>query len=351
MKTLEDFTPEIRAKIDAYKKRCTEDLYSGKEHENFNREKSVKYIEKVYEIAKMDKPVIFFAEDPIEYGKLFRQIHHNQNVKKIGAAFESKNKESETPDLVSNLVLADKFNDKVEIKSHHLFLCSTYHRVYLTWYKFIQDEFGISHTNEDLLNYLYENANNNISRAYFTKLFVLVLKTPRYIRRNNIGFHSVDLPAIEWDNYKMYYINGRRIQEDIFKRISDKVYTFDDFIYLQDEDIKATVISMISEKHGHDYLKDFLGAFIADEQTIDHTSGYSETVRLWKTKEKYPFLCDINDNPNQPYAWLELHCPSSDSVYMIQTSAHFDSAIECCKYHRPNVIPMELSYNFTKFNN
>jgi hypothetical protein len=351
MKTLEDLTPEIRAKIDEYKKRCVADLYSGVEHENFNRRQSIEYIEKIYDIAKLKKPIVFFAEDPNDYAKKFRQIHAQVNLDAIVKAYEAKNENGEFPDLENDIKLSDESAPDVEVKSHYLFLCSSYHRVYLMWYKFIQDEFKIDHKNVDTLNYLYENANNNIARAYFTQSFVLVLRMPKYIRRNNVGFHSVDHPAIEWPNYGMYYINGRRIPQDIFTAVLNKTYTFSEFNSLTDEDIKAIIVSMIIEKHGNDYLKEFLNASVVDEQVIEHSSGYTEMVKLWKTNEVYPFLCDINDNPNQPYAWIELICPSSGAVYLIDTSAHFTNALDACKFHRPNSIPMELSYNFNEFNN
>ncbi len=45
MITLEDFTLEIRAKIPEYMKRCTRDLYSGVEAENFDPKNSTIFVE------------------------------------------------------------------------------------------------------------------------------------------------------------------------------------------------------------------------------------------------------------------------------------------------------------------
>jgi hypothetical protein len=350
MKTIDDLTPEIRENIQKYKDLCINDLYSGKEYSNFDRKKTTEYIEKIYSIIKRDKPVIIIANNPNDYKKKFAMLQNEkvqEIVYKIYLKKNNKGNDQINLDVLKNIDI----NYDIETKSHYLFLCSTYHRVYLMWYKFIQDEFKISHKNEEILNWLYDNSKNNISRCYFTQTYVLVLRMPKYIRRNKIGFHSIDSPAIEWENYGMYYINGRKLPENIFKKIINKEYTFDEFIQLKNEDIKASIISLITEKFGDNELMKFLDAKIIDEVTINHSSGYSEIIKLWNTNEKFSFLSDINGNSNQPYCWLELKCPSTGSTYLISTSGHFKSAIDACKFHRPKEIPMELKYDFNSFNN
>lgn len=354
MKTLEDLTPEIRAKIDIYKEKCVKDLYSGVEYENFDRAKAVRYIEKIYEITKRDKPVIIVANDPIDYSDKFNLLQDNRVLNIIYKIYLKKNNKSKSSDeqpTEKEIKASSTEIKKTATKSHYLYLCSTYHRVYLMWYKFIQDEFGIDHKNKEILDWLYENANNGISRCYFTPMYVLVLRMPKYIRRNNIGFHSIDSPAIEWENYGIHYINGRKLATEKFNAVVNNTYAFNDFINETNENDRASITTLISEKFGHQKLMEFLNAQLADEKTIDHSSGYSEIVRIWKTKKTYSFLSDINGNTNQPYAWLELKCPSSGSIFLIPTSPHFTDAIEACKFHRPQEIPMELKYDFKSFNN
>ena len=358
MKTLKDLTPEIQAKIQGYKDKCTVDLYSGVEDANYNREKSVKYVEKIYDITNRKKPVVILANDPAEYKRFFTLLNDEKYVEKVKNVFNEKNAddviENYIDDIIENTLRADKRNiteNELTSKSHFLFLCSAYHRVYLTWYKFIQDEFKIKHSNKKTLDWLYENANNNILRAYFTEQFVLVLKTPKRIYRNNVGFHNTKKSAIVWENYDLYYVNGRKIPEDIFLKVVNHKYSFNKFIALDNEDIKAGVITMIKENDGDKALMKFLGAKVVDKQTINHSSGYSEIVKLWKTTKTFEFLSDIDGNANQPYCWLELKCPTSGSIYLIDSSAHFTDAVKACKFHRPQSIPQELKYDFSDFNN
>jgi len=354
MKTLEDYTPEIKAKVNAYKEKCTKDLYSGVEYEKYDRNLVVTYVEKVYELAKRKKPVVIVANDPIDYANKFRAIQNEKVLDLIHNMYLKKNGEEcvdVTEEELMNTLKDVKIDVSINVNSHFLFICSSYHRVYTMWYKFIQDEFNIDHKNKEILNWLYENSNNNISRCYFTAMYVLVLRMPKYIRRNSLGFHNIDGYAIEWENYGMYYVNGRKLSNKIFEDVVNKKYTIKEFLKETNEDVKASIITLIIEKFGNQELMNFLDAKIVDEKTISHSSGHSEIVKLWKTNEVFSFLSDINGNLDQPYAWLELKCPTSGSIYLIPTSPHFIDAVECCKFHRPQQVPSELRYDFDSFNN
>lgn len=359
MKTLKDLVPEISNKIPQYKEKCTKDLYAGVESANFDKQLSSEYIEKIYELANFNKPVIIFSEDPNDYKRKYKALTLDKSMEFIDDIYNEKNSESPNLEVIEELenkleifIEEDRtYDNQIQVTSEYLFLCSSYHRVFLTWYKFIQDEFKIDHSNKDILNWLYERANNNILRCHFTDKFVLVLRMPKRIRRNENGFHSTTKSAIEWDNYKMYYINGRRIPNELFNKTVNDELTFSEFMKITDEDYKASIITIIKENKDNEGLMKFLNAEVVDEQTITHESNYQEVVKLWKTRESYDFLADINGNMGQPYAWLELKCPSSGSVYLIDTSAHFTDAVEACKFHRPQHVPSEFEYSFKEFNN
>lgn len=359
MKTSNDLTPEILEKIPKYKERCTKDLYSGVEAANFDKKKSTAYVEKVYDLAGYKKPVVVFSEDPNHYKERFLKLK-NENVQNfVNTIYKEKNNdvtdESKIDELeteLENMLNSDiEVDESINVVSQYLFLCSSYHRVYLTWYKFIQDEFKIDHKNKETLDWLYENANNNILRCYFTESYVLVLKMPKRIRRNDNGFHSTTEAAIEWDNYKIYYINGRKMEPEIFNKTLNKELTFEEFLAIENEDNKANIISMVKENEGNEGLMEFLNAEVVSEEEIKHSSGHVEIAKLWKTKQSFEFLADLDGNMNQPYAWLELTCPSSGSVYLIDTSAHFTKATDACKFHRPQTVPTSLKYDFEEFNN
>ena len=78
LKTLEDFTPEIKAKIPLYKKKVLENLCNGKEYEMNTLQDTVKYVHKIYELAgRKYKPIVVLAKNPIEY-RCFFELFFNE---------------------------------------------------------------------------------------------------------------------------------------------------------------------------------------------------------------------------------------------------------------------------------
>ena len=183
--------------------------------------------------------------------------------------------------------------------------------------------------------------------------YCFVSKLPNYIKRNSTNqMHSTTTSAIKYnDGYELFFVNGRSIEKSIFERTLRDDISFDEFVKIDNEDIKAGIVTIIKENKGNDGLLKFLNAEMVDEQTLVHENGRLEVTKLYKTKEKYSFLCDVNENFNQPYAWTSFSCPSTGQQYLIDTSAHFTSALESIKFHRPNGIPNELEYNWNQFAN
>ena len=112
----------------------------------------------------------------------------------------------------------------------------------------------------------------------------------------------------------------------------------------KNEDIRASIITLIKERSGNEGLMKFLNATLVDEKKVEHENGYSETLRIWKTKQKYSFLVDSKGNTNVPYAWIEMICPSTGQTYLIDTCPTFKDAIECAKWHRPKMVPSSVPY-------
>ncbi len=401
MKTLKDFTPEIQAKIPLYKDRVLKDLCSGKEYETNDIKDSIRYVHRIYEIAGYKKPLVFFAKNPIEYRILFEVIpiilmKKNASLQtslgvslrdslgdslrdslgfsldaslnaslnasldaslnvSLNASLDASLRDSLRDSLGDSLrdSLGDSLHDSLgnrKNRSSWMAYCSIYSRVFFTWYKFIQDEFQINHNKKEILNELYSLVNKTfISRCWFTKSYVLVLKTPTKIHFNeNNVLHNVNGCAYEFEGYKEdYYINGRKVEKELI----EGVFTKEDLINEHNEDKKAAMITIIKERHGDKGLLDFLGAEIVDSQTVEHFEGYSEEIYLYKTKEKFDILQDRHGNMGQPYCWTGIKCPSTGQDYLIENSADFTDALEALKWLRPSWVPQELEYKWTEFAN
>lgn len=364
MKDLKDLTPEIRNKILEYKKQCTENLYNGVEYNQWKKEYTVDYINYIYKLGNQHKkPVVIIANSPKEYKIYYNLLFVNSKVsltEKVKILSEYINDSSKTKEEIS--ILYEKLETELKnthisqlekSKSHYLFLCSEYSRLYLMWYKFIKDEFQIKTKQAEVLDELYSMVYKaNIAKVFLCKEIVLVLRMPKIIKRNEIGFHSIDNDgAIIYDNEKHFYINNRKIPNWVFEKFFNKSLTFDDFVKEQNEDIKAGIITLIKENGGNVELLKFLNAVEIDSKQLVHENGHIEIVKLYKTKEKYSFLQDSIGNINVEYAWTEMTCPSTNQVYLIDTCPSFKNVIDSVKFHRPKYIPNEMDYNWSEFSN
>jgi hypothetical protein len=222
----------------------------------------------------------------------------------------------------------------------------------LGWYKFIKDEFNIDaeiNVTLDSWNNMFEEA--NIYSAIFSELVCIVSKYPRQIHRNaNNDLHSTTTSAVDWaystelTKWDCCYVNGRQISSETLNKVVSDQFTFQEFIKLTNEDEKGIILSIIKENKGNEGLLVFLNAIEVDKQVVNHANGYTEVLKLFKTKERYSFLMNSKGEENQPYAWIGMICPSTGTQYLIDTCPTFKDAVEAAKWHRPERIPKSVPY-------
>lgn len=174
---------------------------------------------------------------------------------------------------------------------------------------------------------------------------IIVVEKPMICLKNQIGMHCTTGMAIKWrDGYGQYYVNGRCVKSGLFNKVISGAFTFADFKALSNEDEKAAVLTIIRENKGSEGLMKFLNAILVDEKVLEHTNGYSETLNLFRTKEKFDIVQNSRGERNQPYAWIGMQCPSTGSSYLIDTCPTFNDVIECAKWHRPKPVPASVKY-------
>jgi len=194
MKTLNDFTPEIRNQIPKYIEKA---LDFGN---TFDKESSIKYIHEIYKIAKYDPPIVIFANTLLMY-RAFWEILFNKDLK----------------DDKTDKTLQKEIQKK-KGRTHSLFLCKEYARGYLAFYHFVSKQFKIKHDNEEKLDILYNLINKaGISCCWFTLKLVLVLKLPKVQWENQL-IHSTNSAAVNFDNKeKYYYWKGVKVSKKLIE--------------------------------------------------------------------------------------------------------------------------------------
>jgi 6-pyruvoyl-tetrahydropterin synthase len=163
--------------------------------------------------------------------------------------------------------------------------------------------------------------------------FCIVSALPTKIIRNNSGrLHNTKGAAIEFaDGYKQYYINGKSMPEWIF----DQEITKDMFLKEKNSEIKGGFYEIL----GQVAMMKLLGAEEVDVQQIVHKNGDIETVTLLKTKEKFTEI------DNQPFAWVKMICPSTETQYLQGVEPHFTNAIDAIA-SLSRFKPQEYSFDY-----
>ncbi len=312
MKTIKDLTPEIRGRFDEYKARAR-NFYNGKD---CSQAVSKKYIEYVYELANQKKPVVIFAENPLQYKLFWSLLKRKDNLIKLIYLLKNKSKIGDNKELHNELYneldneldnelrkelykelhnelrnelrneldneLRKELNEELKqnkIRSHYLFLSDFYTRCYLTWYRFISHEFNIDHPKKQVLNNLYWlNINSDVSRCYFTKGYCLVLKLPKKVNFNNSDLHNEHGPAIQYKGgYNMYYWKGYRVSEKLI--MNPDAITKQDVLAIDNAELRRCYIDKLGVTRFYELLSDGDGLHIIDEDT-DH-QGHKMKLMLF----------------------------------------------------------------------
>ena len=79
-KTMEDFTPEIQAKIPEYIKKYTKGVFDGGRYNDFNVDNAKKLIYWNYSECDLKNPVVIVAENPFEAQTFFNYMVSNKEI-------------------------------------------------------------------------------------------------------------------------------------------------------------------------------------------------------------------------------------------------------------------------------
>jgi len=317
MEKIENLTPEQEAKLDHYKDKWLAKIFSYEFYQNHNEEKAIAAMKKLYKFCGLEEPEVILVDSPMAC-----QLKVNELMGNEKPVFES----------FSSYINADDIS-------------------WLAFYEFFFDNFEILDEFRDNYNLIVECVENSYLQIQMDKVCV-VSKYPKSIKRNaNNDLHSVDGFAIEFaDGYGQHYVNGRFIEPEIFNECENIINAKIAFHNNTNEDIRAAIITIIKDKFGNEGLLEMLDAVVIDEKTVKHVGGYDEIIRIYQSKTSYPFLQNSKGEMDQPYAWIEFTCPSTKSVYLIDTCPTFTDAVKCAKWHRPGKVPMSVDYKWYSAN-
>lgn len=339
-----EYTEEQKIALEKVRKKWLNNFFGGEYYKNFDEEECRKSTKEVYKVAGFREPIVIIARSLPESQKIAKYLIDEERTKNLTTYESFAPYEHKDYSFLKDVEL----NEKIVIPFSSYANYTDFG--WLAFYDFYKNNVDAKSFDPKI-----EEINTAVKYTCMSiqcEKVCIVVKYPKEVHVNeNFVLHNPNGPAILFeDGYGQYYINGRFIPSTNFKEACSLEGFKESFMQIKNEDTKAGMLFVLRNKFGQEGVMKALGAVLFNEEVIAHKNGYLETVRLYHSTEKYSFLIDSKGNENNPYAWLEITCPSTGTKYLQNTFADFKTATEACKFHRPEGVPMDLIYMWNSAN-
>lgn len=317
MTKIEKLTPEQEAKLPVYRDKWLAKMFNYENYKNHTFENTERAMKRLYKFCGLKEPQVILVDSPLECQRVANKLKGN-----ISAELEP----------FSSYINYSDFS-------------------WLSFYDFFLNECGLIEEHRENLEMITECVQNSFMQIQLED-YCIVSRYPNSIKRNAANdLHCTTDYAVKFDDgYGQHYVNGRFIEPEIFAECENITNAKICFHNQTNEDIKTCIVTIIKENFGNSGLLEMLNAKLIDEKEITHEGGYTEILRIYHSKDVHSFLQNSKGEMNQPYAWIEMTCPSTDTVYLIDTCPTFTDAIECAKWHRPELVPNDIPYKWNSAN-
>lgn len=293
---LTKLTPEQKQSLKQRK-----ELYVKKAltYQPINKEKSMRVIEFVYSLIKKPMPKIFKVVSPMAAQRLANKLKGTEKT----------------------------------FYSFGTYLTIYWQSFYAFYDTFV--DFGIIGHKFEKYHRLREYLDTGIYATIEFDKAIIICEKPVVCLKNDKGLHCTTGPAIRWrDGYSQYYINGRNIKKDWYKKCLSGELTQQEFLSEENDEKRSAAYMIIGEEK----IMKLLDAQLIDSVDIEHLNGEKETIEYFRTKGK------LNKFKNEAYAWRKVTCPSTGTVYITPTDPKLKTAMDVAKFHRPDFVPNNIDY-------
>lgn len=280
-------------------------IKSALTYKEIDRNECNKYIDWLYNLCKLQKPIKIYVSSPYA-----AQIAANYiNILFLGKNIE-KTKEQ----------IGEQIGEQVgeQVKSVYYEFSFYTSICYQSWYSWCQTMIDIGIKLSDNFSKLILFNNIGIYDCIHLNGVSIICEKPIKVIRANNRLHNPNGPAIEWrDGYKLYAINGRILPPWIWEKTDKNEITKDDFLKERNSEIRGGIYAVMGQKK----IASLLETKEIDSQTLIHEYGV-ETISLIKTIQSYKEIGDV------PFAWVKVQCPSTSTEYMLGVEPQHTNALE-----------------------
>jgi len=178
----------------------------------------------------------------------------------------------------------------------------------------------------DLFNKYRELFTQNISYCVAFQNAVYVSKNAtKYLRDADKKLHSVYDMAVQFEGWGIYKVHGVTIPKIMFQQLTDRTYTFEQWVKESNEEVKTAALSFIEEFHGNEALFHFISDNLSEVDTF--TDKKSEKYLIGTTRGMnigvYTLFKNSPSSKLPPIAFVRCYCPSTDRMFFL--SVHPDN--------------------------
>lgn len=357
MKTkIEQLTPEQIAKIPIYAEKWKSKL---NDLPIYSKEEIIEANQKLYEFCGLKQPEVIVVGSPIgcqlaaNLSNVRANVLNNvvDNVLNNVRNNVSNNVWANVRDNVRDNV-GDNVRENVRENNLKFYDFCQYGDIsdfgWLSFYDFFLNECGLISDFREKLE-LISNASTCSFMSIQLDGLCIVSKFPTKIKRNNAGqLHSLDESAISFvDSYEQHYFNGIYIKPELFSKLINKEYLFEDFTKEENEETKSLILAFYEEKFGGEFVYRFISEHLKEIDTytnkkeakyLENTTGMNIGVyTLFKGE-----IGSIN------IAYVRCYCPSTDRMFFLgvhdEISNAKDAIASLCQ------VPTKLKKHLTSIN-
>jgi hypothetical protein len=189
----------------------------------------------------------------------------------------------------------------------------------LSHYYFFLNEFDIIEKYREKLEKITSFSESSFMQIQFSNVCIVSKYPNKIIRNENGRMHSVDESAIAFDDgYEQHYVNGVFLKEEMFKKLCNQEYTFEEWTKEENEEIKSIVLAFYEEKFGSEFAFNFISSHLkeVDTYTDKKENKYLERTTKGMNLGVYT-LFKGNLNNSLDVAYVRCYCPSTDRMFFL----------------------------------
>jgi hypothetical protein len=295
---LKDLTPEQNALLEVYRENWLNKIFKYELFNSMTQEATEIAAKKLYKFCGFEEPKVLLLDSPMACQETLHKLKHGDNAANVPIAFEP-------------------FGSYVNYTDFG----------WVAFYDFFINECGVLLEFKDQIEMMKEFLNNGFTQIQMDE-YCLVSKYPNFISRDaDKNLHNIERSAISFvDGYEQHYFRGIYMTSELFDKLINKQYTFEEFTQETNEETKSLVLAFYEEKFGGEFLFRFLSEHLKE---IDTYVDKKDPKFLEKTTGGmnigvYTLFKGSVNGIN--IAYVRCFCPSTDRMFFLGVHPSFTNA-------------------------